>query len=379
MRSNQSNETEPTEQITDEEWYQEILEFVAPRLEHWILIGLFVVVFLLGISGNLLVCLAVWRNRNLRTLTNVHLVNLAVADFMVIAVCLPPTLLHDALESWFLGTVGCKIVTYLQKVSVLVSVLTLTTIGIERYLGICHPMSDFLPRIKTRVALLGIWVVAMVTAIPDAYYMTVIPDNVIPPTINLLKSCRPSDSQVEVTQQLVIFFVFFIIPLAIMGFAYTNIFLCLWRSTQSLPNINNEHAANTVIQNRKITAKMLIVVVAAFFACNLPVYILNILRYVGVLFTVDHAKIKSFALSSHLLLYTSSAINPVIYTIMSGKFRTAFRQMICKDVTICKCRRMVKNRSHSQTTDSTTTGATKNPPEEICLMTTYVAKGLHDA
>lgn len=114
MRSNHSNETEPTEQITDEEWYQEILEFVAPGLEHWILIGLFVVVFLLGISGNLLVCLAVWRNRNLRTLTNVHLVNLAVADFMVIAVCLPPTLLHDALESWFLGTVGCKIVTYLQ-------------------------------------------------------------------------------------------------------------------------------------------------------------------------------------------------------------------------------------------------------------------------
>lgn len=114
MRSNHSNETEPTEQITDEEWYQEILEFVAPGLEHWILIGLFVVVFLLGISGNLLVCLAVWRNRNLRTLTNVHLVNLAVADFMVIAVCLPPTLLHDALESWFLGLVGCKIVTYLQ-------------------------------------------------------------------------------------------------------------------------------------------------------------------------------------------------------------------------------------------------------------------------
>lgn len=125
--------------------------------------------------------------------------------------------------------------------SVLVSILTLTTIGIERYLGICHPMSDFLPRIKTRVALSGIWVVAMVTAIPDVFYMTVVPDNVIPPTINLLKSCRPSDSKVEVTQQLVILVVFFITPLAIMGFAYTNIFLCLWRSTQNLPNISKNY------------------------------------------------------------------------------------------------------------------------------------------
>lgn len=120
----------------------------------------------------------------------------------------------------------------------LVSVLTLTTIGIERYLGICHPMSDFLPRIKTRVALSVIWIVAMVTAAPDVYYMTVVPDDVIPPTVNLLKSCRPSDNMAETAQQLVIFFVFFIIPLAIMGFAYTSIFLCLWRSTQNLPNIS---------------------------------------------------------------------------------------------------------------------------------------------
>ncbi|XP_078319784.1 orexin/Hypocretin receptor type 1-like isoform X2 [Crassostrea virginica] len=344
MMTNDSGDKNQTIR-SDDEWYREILEFIAPGVEHWILIALFVAIFLLGVVGNLLVCLAVWRNRNLRTLTNVHLVNLAVADFLVIAICLPPTLLHDAMESWFLGTVGCKIVSFLQKVSVLVSVLTLTTIGIERYLGICHPMSDFLPKIKTRVALSAIWVVAMVTAAPDVYYMTVVPDDVIPPTINLLKSCRPSDNMAETAQQLVIFFVFFIIPLAIMGFAYTNIFLCLWRSTQNLPNINLEHAANTVIQNRKMTAKMLIVVVVAFFACNLPVYILNILRYVRVLITVGHAEIKSFALTSHLLLYTSSAINPVIYTIMSGKFRTAFRQMICTDVTICKCRRMVKNRT----------------------------------
>lgn len=128
-----------------------------------------------------------------------------------------------------------------QKVSVLVSVLTLTTIGIERYLGICHPMSDFLPWIKTRVALLVIWIVAMVTAIPDVYYMTVIPDDVIPPTINLLKSCRSADNEAERTQQLVIFAFFFIIPLVIMSFAYSSIFICLWRSTQNLPNISKKY------------------------------------------------------------------------------------------------------------------------------------------
>lgn len=89
------------------------MEFVVFRLEYWILIGLFVVVFLLGISGNLLVCLVVWWNWNFRILMNVYFVNLVVVDFMVIVVCLFFILFYDVLEFWFLGIVGCKIVIYL--------------------------------------------------------------------------------------------------------------------------------------------------------------------------------------------------------------------------------------------------------------------------
>lgn len=89
------------------------MEFVVFGLEYWILIGLFVVVFLLGISGNLLVCLVVWWNWNFRILMNVYFVNLVVVDFMVIVVCLFFVLFYDVLEFWFLGIVGCKIVIYL--------------------------------------------------------------------------------------------------------------------------------------------------------------------------------------------------------------------------------------------------------------------------
>lgn len=89
------------------------MEFVVFGLEYWILIGLFVVVFLLGISGNMLVCLVVWWNWNFRILMNVYFVNLVVVDFMVIVVCLFFILFYDVLEFWFLGIVGCKIVIYL--------------------------------------------------------------------------------------------------------------------------------------------------------------------------------------------------------------------------------------------------------------------------
>lgn len=55
-----------------------------------------------------------FRNRTMRTVTNYFIVNLAVADFLVILICLPPTVLWDVTETWFMGTLACKIVLYFQ-------------------------------------------------------------------------------------------------------------------------------------------------------------------------------------------------------------------------------------------------------------------------
>ena len=41
-------------------------------------------------------------------------VNLAVADFLVILICLPPTLLSDVTETWYMGSVMCKVIKYFQ-------------------------------------------------------------------------------------------------------------------------------------------------------------------------------------------------------------------------------------------------------------------------
>lgn len=64
--------------------------------------------------GNALVCLAVYTNHSMRTVTNIFIVNLAVADFFVILLCLPPTVVWDVTETWFLGEVLCKVVIYFQ-------------------------------------------------------------------------------------------------------------------------------------------------------------------------------------------------------------------------------------------------------------------------
>jgi 7 transmembrane receptor (rhodopsin family) len=63
--------------------------------------------------GNALVCIAVY-NPTMRTVTNIFIVNLAVADFFVILFCLPPTVVWDVTETWFMGKAMCKVITYFQ-------------------------------------------------------------------------------------------------------------------------------------------------------------------------------------------------------------------------------------------------------------------------
>lgn len=71
-------------------------------------------VFITGLVGNSLVCLSVYRNKSLQTVTNYYIVNLAVADFLVILICLPPTVYWDLTLVWNFGLYACKLVLYLQ-------------------------------------------------------------------------------------------------------------------------------------------------------------------------------------------------------------------------------------------------------------------------
>lgn len=99
---------------SEEEYFDMMMDYMYPKHYEWVLIALHSVVFLVGLVGNALVCVAVYRNHSMRTVTNYFIVNLAVADFLVILFCLPPTVLWDVTETWFFGKAMCKIVLYIQ-------------------------------------------------------------------------------------------------------------------------------------------------------------------------------------------------------------------------------------------------------------------------
>lgn len=68
------------------------------------------VIFTIGVCGNLLVPLVVIKTKYLRNSTNLFLINLSVADLLVLIVCMPTVLieLHSRPETWLLGEAMCK-------------------------------------------------------------------------------------------------------------------------------------------------------------------------------------------------------------------------------------------------------------------------------
>jgi neuropeptide FF receptor 2 len=55
----------------------------------------YLLVFAVGIVGNFFVIAVVFRSPRMRTVTNFFIVNLAVADILVIVFCLPATLMSN--------------------------------------------------------------------------------------------------------------------------------------------------------------------------------------------------------------------------------------------------------------------------------------------
>lgn len=102
--------------LTREDYVKMLENYIYPQPYEWVLIATHTIVFVVGLVGNALVCISVYRNHTMRTVTNLFIVNLAMADFMVILFCLPPTVLWDVTETWFLGKTFCKLLLYFQVI-----------------------------------------------------------------------------------------------------------------------------------------------------------------------------------------------------------------------------------------------------------------------
>ncbi|XP_026080520.1 orexin receptor type 2 [Carassius auratus] len=338
-------------------------EYLHPKQYEWVLIAGYIIVFLVSLVGNTLVCFAVWKNHHMRTVTNYFIVNLSFADILVTITCLPASLVVDITETWFFGQTLCKILPYLQTISVSVSVLTLSCIAQDRWYAICHPLKFKSTAKRARKSIILIWLVSCVIMIPQAIVMEC--SSLLPELTNKTSLFTVCDEQwadeiYPKVYHTCFFIVTYFAPLCLMVLAYIQICHKLW--CQQIPGTSSvlqrkwkplqcsAHAvgsgesvkvkSSTVsaeikqVKARRKTARMLMVVLFVFALCYLPISVLNIMKRVFGAFknTDNRESVYAWFTFSHWLIYANSAANPIIYNFLSGKFREEFKAAF-----ICHC------------------------------------------
>ncbi|XDV48724.1 hypothetical protein PO909_018103 [Leuciscus waleckii] len=139
---------------------------------------LYMLIFILGLSGNGVVIFTVWRAKSKRRAADVYIGNLALAD-LTFVITLPLWAVYTAMGyHWPFGVALCKISSYVVLVNMYASVFCLTCLSFDRYLAIVHSLSSGRLRSRgTMLASLGaIWFLSCLLAIPTLLFRTTVDD-----------------------------------------------------------------------------------------------------------------------------------------------------------------------------------------------------------
>ncbi|XP_007551405.1 cholecystokinin receptor type A [Poecilia formosa] len=333
---------------------------------------LYSIIFLLSLIGNsiiIIVLLPVGRRQWQKTITNLFLLSLAVSDLLVSLVCIPFTLIPNVMKDFIFGLGMCKMVMYFMGVSVSVSTFNLVAISIERYYAICSPLASMTWQTKSHAkkVITSTWVVSSILMLPYPISSTLIPftrpDN---STGHMCRLIWPN-AVFEQSWYIALLLVLFLIPGIMMATAYGRISLKLYKGikrAQSLKSSSSERHASTgsvkpangngcnsseskrtrrnrsgelpetsrnpsqkeLVANKRVI-HMLIVIVVLFFLCWTPIYVVNAWKA----FDKNSANRLTGAPISfiHLLSYTSSCVNPIVYCFMNKRFRRAIAATFC--------------------------------------------------
>ena len=282
----------------------------------------YVVIFILGIFGNCLVCHVVFRNKQMHTVTNYFIANLALADILLCILAVPFTPIYFFLKRWPFGDVMCTLVSMSQSTSVYVSTLTLTSIAIDRYFVIIHP---FRPKMRISVCyaiILGIWLTSITASIPYALYIS----QELYKNVYYCEEFWPSEFIRKVFSSVTTIFQFFV-PFVIISFCYLMISI---RMNQRLKANTGGKGSRKELNDRKKqkrTNKMVIGMVAIFGVCWFPV---NLIHLIGDYFahTSNTKYYNTFFFVSHIIAMSSTCYNPFLYAWLNENFRREFQQVL---------------------------------------------------
>ncbi|KAF2369147.1 G protein-coupled receptor rhodopsin-like [Trinorchestia longiramus] len=300
---------------------------------------MYVFVFMVAVTGNLLVILVVYCNANLWSSTNRYLVNLAIADLLVAVCCTWVHLVrHLSSPHYVLPAFVCRLDSFLQATALSASVLTLTAISVGRFVAVMFPLRTHTSPDRAYRVILVIWLASALLASPSLLYRQLYSIQWKDMQVWHCDEFWPMEGYFDVEKMTCIvtsntkklFYTFFIIaiyfmPVTVMVASYSLVVWRLWAS--QLPGEHCAESRMTVSRSKKKVVKMVTVVVVVFVICWTPLQ--SLILYTNV--TKDNQLPEWFdtvEYMSYFIAHANSAINPIIYCSFNSNLRRGLMALL---------------------------------------------------
>ncbi|KAK5602785.1 Mu-type opioid receptor [Crenichthys baileyi] len=300
-----------------------------------IITALYSIVCMVGLVGNVLVMYIIVRYTKMKTATNIYIFNLALADTLVTST-LPFQSVNYLMGTWPFGDILCKMVMSIDYYNMFTSIFTLTTMSIDRYIAVCHPVKalDFRTPRNAKIVNVCNWILSSAIGLPVMFMAS---SAVTPSDITDCKLIFPHPSWYWDTLMKICVFIFaFIMPVLIITVCYGLMILrlksvrmlsgsqlILILRSHSPTNIPYELSKEKDRNLRRIT-RMVLVVVAVFIICWTPIHVFVIIT---ALINIPSSTLQTITWHFCIALgYTNSSLNPVLYGYLDENFKRCFRE-----------------------------------------------------
>lgn len=271
----------------------------------WFMPPFYSMVCCLGLLGNLLVVATVSYFKRLKTMTDVYLLNLSLAD-LLLALSLP-LWVFSSTARWVLGLPLCRVLFTAYKTSFYSSMFLLSSISVDRYFAIAKAVSAHRHRSRaplvSKVSSAFIWAAALIFSVPEMVFTGITDD-----------ACSAFSSHfdrlsvgVHVSQ--IVFG--FALPLLVMAFCYSAIVRTLYR-------------ARNLERNKAI--KVILAVVVVFLLCQVPYNLVllwtAVVTGLGGTDSCGHDNGLVYAADvTQSVAFLRCCLNPFVYAFVGVKFR----------------------------------------------------------
>lgn len=311
-----------------------------------------------GLVGNGLVIFVVLRYAKMKTVTNMYILNLAIADFCFL-VGLPFLIVTAIMKHWIFGFAACKMFFILTSINWFTSVFTLTVMSADRYMAVVHPIKSM--SYRTPVVALAVcfcvWCASLLAMLPIILYTTTVK---YPGTD--MESCTITwpEGQLMSADKAFIWYTLllgFAIPVALTSVFYA---LVVIRLRTVGPKTKSKEKKKS---HRRVT-KMVLTVISVYVVCWLPYWVFQV-----CLIYIDHETPRWLSHVFQMITvmsYANSMLNPLLYAFLSDNFRKSFiKAFECATVTEANCALQAEHsvfphRRHNAPSSAATSATTLN-------------------